>query len=175
MTRKQLAKMQERQRRYMAAPGAPYNNEQAQSVGEEFEKMEKEGVAVTPSTIVLRAAPETSTLHSYFTWDNAVAADNFRKWEARSLVNHLIVVTPHGEGEKRQKSHYSCTISNEDEDTEQPDREYLSVQVVQREEALRRQVHVKAWSELKAWAARWEHFAFDDLEVILDLVASRSK
>ena len=38
-----------------------------------------------PEAVVEAAKPETSPLHSQFTWDNTEAAKKYRIWEARRL------------------------------------------------------------------------------------------
>jgi hypothetical protein len=45
----------------------------------------------TPDNIVAKATPEDSPLHPHFTWDDTKAARNWRKQEARILVNAITV------------------------------------------------------------------------------------
>lgn len=59
---------------------------------------------LTPDAVVAAARPRDSALHSFFTWDNKVAADAHRLNEARTLirsvrvdikVDRVIVPTPY--------------------------------------------------------------------------------
>jgi len=66
-------------------------DEEAPIVGRAIEKLCKNGKG-TPCDIVKEAESESSGLHPYFTWDNTIAGFNWRKQEARSLVNAIVVV-----------------------------------------------------------------------------------
>lgn len=51
------------------------------------------GDSFSPEQIVEAARDENSELHKCFTWDDTVAADNWRKHQARMLVAQLVVRT----------------------------------------------------------------------------------
>jgi hypothetical protein len=57
-----------------------------QTVGEELERLRAEKGTLTPESVVEDAAREDSPLHSYFTWDDAVAGHQHRLQEARKLL-----------------------------------------------------------------------------------------
>ena len=59
------------------------------ALGEEF----------TPDMIVEAAKDENSELHKCFEWDDTIAADKYRKHQARMLVASLVVKTETTEGE----------------------------------------------------------------------------
>jgi hypothetical protein len=40
-----------------------------------------------PETVVNAARPVSSPLHSRFEWDDSVAGENYRMWQARCLIN----------------------------------------------------------------------------------------
>lgn len=50
------------------------------------------GDDATPQQIVDKARDNKTQLHRCFTWDNKVAAEQWRKQEARLLVGHLMIV-----------------------------------------------------------------------------------
>jgi len=50
------------------------------------------GDDATPRQIVDKARDKKTQLHKCFTWDNKVAAEQWRKQEARLLVGHLMIV-----------------------------------------------------------------------------------
>ena len=51
------------------------------------------GDSFSPEQIVEAARDESSELHKCFTWDDTIAADNWRKHQARILVAQLVVRT----------------------------------------------------------------------------------
>lgn len=55
-------------------------------------EIEKEAGALTPDAVVEAAAAPDSVLHSYFCWDNTLAAERYRKWQARQLIASVRVV-----------------------------------------------------------------------------------
>lgn len=51
------------------------------------------GESFSPEQIVEAAKDENSELHKCFTWDDTVAAENWRKHQARVLVAQLVIKT----------------------------------------------------------------------------------
>lgn len=51
------------------------------------------GDSFSPEQIVEAAKDKNSELHKCFTWDNTVAAENWRKHQARVLVAQLVIKT----------------------------------------------------------------------------------
>lgn len=64
----------------------------ANVVGAEIEKIEKEKGEVTARDLVDRATPEDSVLHRLFEWDDAKAADGYRLQQASKVLCHLNIV-----------------------------------------------------------------------------------
>lgn len=48
--------------------------------------IEQEAGALTAEAVLEAAAPEDSFLHKYFCWDDTVAAERYRQWQARKLI-----------------------------------------------------------------------------------------
>lgn len=63
-------------------------NADAQKVADEIGKI---GEDVTPAQIVERARDKTTELHKCFEWDDSVAADKYRLYQARKVVCHLVI------------------------------------------------------------------------------------
>lgn len=57
------------------------------------------GDSFSPEQIVEAAKDEKSELHKCFTWDDTVAAENWRKHQARVLVAQLVVKTETSDSE----------------------------------------------------------------------------
>ncbi len=69
----------------------------AEKVAEEIMAI---GDNVTPQQIVDAARDENSELHKCFTWDDNVAAEKWRKHEARNLTYFLVIESDKREEEK---------------------------------------------------------------------------
>lgn len=62
-------------------------------VGSTIERLAKEnGGACPPGHLVDEARPDESPLHGLFEWDDVVAADSWRRHEARRIISCLVVV-----------------------------------------------------------------------------------
>ena len=57
------------------------------------------GDTFSPEMIVEAAKNENSELHKCFTWDDTIAAENWRRHQARMLVAQLVVKTESKSGE----------------------------------------------------------------------------
>ena len=62
----------------------------AQDAGEIMERLAREG-NLTPQAVVDEARPETSPLHKGFEWDDALAAEKYRKVQATSMIRAVVV------------------------------------------------------------------------------------
>ena len=61
---------------------------------------EENGGLLQPETVVDEARPESSPLHSRFEWDDGVAGENYRIWQARQLIRVVVeVISATGEKE----------------------------------------------------------------------------
>lgn len=82
---------------YQWRNGNSYRGLDAQTVGNEFERIraEHDGELYTKD-IVENAEDESSPLHNGFTWDDSVAGYNWRLHEARQIVRFLYTVTDNG-------------------------------------------------------------------------------
>lgn len=71
----------------------------AQTAGEELERIRARDGKVETVTIVNEARPETSPLHSAFEWDDSAAGEQWRLLQARNLIR-AIEVAPAKKGEE---------------------------------------------------------------------------
>lgn len=70
----------------------------AETVGHEFERIEKEYGKVTSELLLQNAEAEDSPLHELFEWDDAVAGHKYRLTQATNVIINLAI-----EVEKEQK------------------------------------------------------------------------
>jgi hypothetical protein len=157
------------QKLFTAAPGASFNDEQAQAFGEFLEG--RAGLAagpVSPAEIVKLSRPKRSPTHSQFTWDDTQAAEERRLDQARSLVNHIRVVAVVGKEHVATKAFHSVVVRETKDDP--PTRGYVSQEVVWRSPNLRMQVVNAALRELRHW--QQELSIYDDLTAAVDQVGA---
>lgn len=57
-----------------------------------YEELQSIGEEITPQQIVDYARDENTELHKCFTWDDTIAAQNWRKQEARRILQCLVYV-----------------------------------------------------------------------------------
>lgn len=162
-----------RNQRYAAASGAGYNDEEAQVLGGLMEHMRLQGVEVTPHNLLQIATPPESPIHKHFTWDESKAADEWRKQEARHILNHLVIVMPTPSGPVTRKACFSITVSAEPSETRPAS--YYHVGEIAGDDELKSHIRDNAWKELRAWVSKYGHFNFQEFEAIERFVNEHRK
>lgn len=77
--------------------GAQYPVE-PQVAGNYFKSLEEQYGKVTPENLLESSRPEDSVMHKCFQWDDAIAAEKYRKYQASSMITNLVkVVIKHNE------------------------------------------------------------------------------
>lgn len=64
----------------------------AQTAGEELERIYNENGELEPSKVVDESRPENAPLHSCFEWDDGIAAEKFREQQARNVIGNIVIV-----------------------------------------------------------------------------------
>ena len=135
-------------RQYRAAPGAMYNNGQAQEIGEFLERL-PQWPALTTEQVVEAAVADDSPLHPLFTWDDRKAAELYRKRQARDIMNHLVIVDS---GEEKKAFH------NVSPPEPGEARQYLHVDRVRMEPEDAAEVIADAMAQLEGWLQRFNKY-----------------
>ena len=125
----------------------------AQSVAEEIMEI---GEAATPEQIVERAKDADSELHKLFTWDDTRAAANWRKYEARQIVCHLIIKETVREDAPPARVFYVT------------DKGYQQTTLIFQKTDEREALLKRAWGELRAFKAKYS--MLQELADILALI-----
>jgi hypothetical protein len=110
-------------------------------------KLEEEG-ALTPENLVEVSRSEDAVLHNEFTWDDAKAAEEFRKVEARDLIRSIIVI-PDEESIVQEPVRAFFKISDRSEHT------YENVFTILTQEEKQEKLRAQAYSELKAYSQKY--------------------
>lgn len=75
----------------------------AQTAGEELERIFKTPGKLDPANIVNESRDESAPLHPIFEWDDTKAAEKYRETQAETLMRSVVTIvdTPHGPQEVR--------------------------------------------------------------------------
>jgi len=92
-----------------------------QKVGETVERIAKDHPdGASPKTVVAAAADRNSPLHGLFEWEDAIAADKWRRWQASDVIQSLrVVVSETDAGERATPAFYSVKVRNSEGGTSQ--------------------------------------------------------
>jgi hypothetical protein len=158
---------------YQARKGFRLNDEEAQVVGEELERLKQHDGDLRPERVVKAAEDVKSRLHKHFTWDDEEAAFLHRVDEARYLIRSIeVYYIDQKEETKPIKAFYNVvkTPSNKPNvDVEAlPYRTYVSLQDVLENNDYRSQVIVRALQEAEYWAERYRQY--QELEGITTVI-----
>lgn len=75
-------------REYLARAGTRFNNADARLIGPELEKLRRRE-RISPYDVVSAARDRGNPLHTYFEWDNLVAAQEHRLAQAREMIGAI--------------------------------------------------------------------------------------
>lgn len=171
---KKLQNRIERSYKYAAAPGAVFNDEEANEVvGPSLEAIRKSGQELTPDAVVEFAAADESPLHKFFEWNNDKAAVLYRKQQARQIVNHLLVVVPTKDGPKTTKAEFNFAV-REDHDAEQ-NRQYFSFNTIENDPLLRARMYEECLREIRGFLSKWENVGLNEIEPLLQALRNVAK
>lgn len=99
--------------KYKAKKGAPFNDRDAQVIGNELTKIKEENNGLFTSRMVVEnATNKNSKIHKFFEWDNTKAAEDFRLQQARSIIGHIVEVIVVREKPTDVRSFYSVSCEN---------------------------------------------------------------
>lgn len=76
---------------YVPKNGARFSAEDASILGAYFERIANDG-ALSPEDVVDAARGESSPLHDFFEWNDAVAGEAFRRDQARYYLRNIEVI-----------------------------------------------------------------------------------
>jgi hypothetical protein len=120
-----------------------------QTVGERLEKI-RAGSQLTAETVVEDARPPEAALHPAFEWDDTVAAEEFRKAQARQLIGAVVVAVNSDEPERLIRAFVVVNEAGEDS--------YEAIAMVMEDANLRQQVLARAMREFQQWQTRYRDY-----------------
>jgi len=70
---------------------------ESQEIGEELSKLKSKDGKLHTKAVVNAARKRSSPLHKHFEWDDNIAGDKYRIWQARHLIGAIVVIYDHTE------------------------------------------------------------------------------
>lgn len=104
-----------------------------------------------PSDVVEAARPESSPLHFRFEWNDSIAAESYRLWQARELI--AVTVEYIGSGKEAVLSRVFVSLTS---DREKDGGGYRSVESVMQDPDLRHQLLSDALAEMKRFQSKYK-------------------
>jgi len=97
---------------FMAVHGSRISDEEAARCGPELLRLyQEEGMALVAPNVVAAARKRSSPLHASFTWDDGIAAVQWREREARDLLNGIAFVMETGEENDPEPMHFFLAVT----------------------------------------------------------------
>lgn len=107
------AKRQVQERVYKFRPGSNVRGVDAQAAGEELERIHRQRGVIDAAAVVDESRPETAPLHPAFEWDDQVAAEQHRRWQARQIIRSVEVVIQTDGKPEQQPVYVHCPAPSE--------------------------------------------------------------
>lgn len=133
---------------FLSRPGSRFSNKDAQLIGPVLSRLSDDRKA-TAEGILEEARPDDSEIHPYFEWNDAVAAEEYRKDQARHMAASIeIILIPLEEPTRA----FPAVKLNDDD----PNRHYTSMSEVVLDNRLLDQCVAEARRNLMAWQKRFQ-------------------
>jgi len=139
----------------------------------EFDQIaaQNDGFLRAEDVVAYARDPETA-LHKCFEWDDGVAADGFRRAQARALIRVVVSVTP-ANGEK-----YRAFVSMKDDRYNGAG--YRATAAVMGEHVLREAYLAEVEQDMRTFMNKWEHLkelskVFAEMEAVMQPKLSQAK
>lgn len=149
-------------------------NVPAQVAGERLDTLRRQaGGALTPGEVVEDARPDDATLHPCFEWCDPVAAEAYRREQARQLIRSVrVLVQTHDDQPPQPVLAYVRVHEEDGEGASQS--KYVTTQHAVSTPHLRQQVVEEALGALDAWRKRYNHLQeLGDIFAAVTRVAAR--
>jgi len=130
----------------------------------ELERLEREHGCLVPKTIVEAARKPNSPLHTFFEWNDSVAAQKYRLLQATMLVRHVKVTIEAPDMEPREVRAYVTPYHGQG---------YVRIERALSDEDMRRQLLAQAREDLEAFKRRYE--ALQELDALFAAIDTALK
>lgn len=145
--------------RYFAAPGSPFNDKDAATIGPILTRLAQSG-ASRPADIVEFARAKKTPLRRYLDMERPVqeAAERWYRHRARIIASSIMVEVATAEGKQRVRAFHSVVVNvapREGDERPPPTRRYVTIQQVSESPPMAEQVLADALERLEEWTSRY--------------------
>lgn len=134
----------------------------AEKVALHLQKLEKKNGEVTKQAFVDSARSERSPMHKLFNWNDEEAAEKYRLYQARNIINSLVVTVIENDEET-----ISTKVFVNPGSSEHTKGSYINIRKAMNSEDTRNQVLEDARRE-----ARWFMDKYKNLQEVADVISS---
>lgn len=126
----------------------------------ELKRIEKESGSISPKSVVNEARSRNSPLHKFFVWDDDLAAEKFREWQARILIGCVKVTFKDDSGNDQTIRAFVSVSPEEVENSDDLIQEggYISLEKAGRNTGYQKQVVQYAYNQAVNWKKRFGGF-----------------
>ncbi len=128
----------------------------AQKCAEEILAM---GDCVTPADVLEKARDESTELHKCFEWDDTIAAEKFRKIQARDVIRFIVIKEEEKPENRPQIKVFHVTDKSGG---------YKPVEFIVKHEDEYKALLERAWAELRAFKTKYS--MLEELREIMELI-----
>ena len=133
------------------------NPKEARVIGRALQAIQQSESVITPKRVVAIARNPRSPLHKYFEWDDSVASEKYREWQARYLICSVKIVD--SSSDKAHAIRAFVNVAPEDEaDDFMAGRGYVAVASLRGRQNYEAQVLQYAKNQLIGWKSRFGHY-----------------
>jgi hypothetical protein len=79
----------------------------ADAIGRELGRIYKRDQVITAPVVVAESRPDDAPLHGVFEWEDEVAGEKYRIWQARHMIRSVRIITEDDQGEKHSEPAYT--------------------------------------------------------------------
>ena len=122
----------------------------AQIAGEQIDRIIKENGEITPQLLLDNSRSEDAPLHCCFEWNDDVAAERYRLYQSRKIIQNITISQDTSSGEPVLARAFVSTSKNPEKGR------FVPLNVALNNEATRQQVLENAYAELKSFKNKYE-------------------
>lgn len=165
---------------FKAKPGAQFSPKKAQEYAEELLRIKEENGGVWHIDMIIeKAQDETSPLHDYYEWDDSRAALQFRRFQTRNLLNHIVEIVIDVKSGQEMEIPLTISVKRQDDEDSEPTRVYVYTREADeidfaflmdelRSELISMKKKIKSMEQFRAF-----YFKLEDAQKELELVSRR--
>lgn len=132
-----------------------YSVKDSRVIASELKRIQREQSVITPKTVVSIAANKKSPLHKYFEWEDTIAAERYREWQARQLIASVYIVDGNDENAVPLRAFVALRPEEDETDDFMAERGYVSTPSIAGKQSYQLQVLAYARAQLTGWRNRF--------------------